>query len=83
MPRPNTCSYDDAVGTRLRADEVESLIRSAAMAPLAPDRVRATLEDHRVLLLERDELVRLVTEMLPAWAELQAALNELATQLDG
>jgi hypothetical protein len=36
-----------------------------------------------VLLLERDELVRLVTEMLPAWAELRAALNEVAKRLEG
>jgi hypothetical protein len=71
------------MGARLRAHDVESLIRSAAMAPLAPDRVRAILEDHRVLLLERDELVRLVTEMLPAWAELRATMNELAKRLDG
>jgi hypothetical protein len=70
------------MAARLNKHEIESLIRSAAMAPLQQDTVRRILEDHRQLLDERAALETILKRFLPAWGEVRAALNELSKRLD-
>ncbi len=62
---------------RLASHEIETLIRSAAMAPLAAETVRAVLEDYRTLLREQAELEALLRRLGPAWGEVRVVLNEL------
>jgi hypothetical protein len=62
---------------RLTPHELETLIRSAAMAPLSPDHVRRVLLEHRQLLADHAELQALLHRLAPAWAQARAVLNEL------
>jgi predicted component of type VI protein secretion system len=63
---------------RLTQYDMESMIRSAAMAPLSPDNVRRVLMEHQELLREREALEELLGRLLPAWGECRQLLNELA-----
>jgi hypothetical protein len=67
---------------RLAPHDMQTLIRSAAMAPLSPDTVRQVLDEHYHLLTERAELETLLRRLTPAWAEVRAVLNELAKLTD-
>jgi len=62
----------------LALHELETIIRSAAMAPLDGATVRQVLEGYRVLLRERAELEALLRRLTPAWGQVRAVLNELA-----
>jgi hypothetical protein len=66
---------------RLAPNEIETLIRSAAMAPLDAGTVRQVLEDYRALLRERAEVEALLRRLTPAWSEVRALLNELAGRM--
>lgn len=68
---------------RLAPHDMQTLIRSAAMAPLSPDTVRQVLDEHYHLLAERAELEMLLRRLTPAWAEVRAVLNELAKLIEG
>ena len=67
---------------RLLAHEVETIIRSAAMAPLAPETVRRVLEAHRELLARQTAVEALLRRLMPAWGEVRAVLNDLAGQVE-
>ncbi len=67
---------------RLTPADMPTLIRSAAMAPLAPDTVRQLLEEHGELLAQQADLENLLRRLLPAWGEVRALLNELAARVD-
>jgi hypothetical protein len=62
---------------RLRPEDVESLLRSASMAPLSTEHVQRVREEHRELLAERAELERLLRQLAPSWQEARRLLNEL------
>ena len=47
--------------------EIESIIRSAAMAPPDSGTVRQVLKDYRALLRERAELEEFLSRLRPAW----------------
>jgi hypothetical protein len=64
---------------RMQPWEVETLYRSSAMAPLAPDTVRRVLEAHRELLASQARLEATIARLQPAWVEVREILNELAT----
>lgn len=65
------------------AAEVESLRRSAAMAPLPPPQVVELLEDLRTLHRERAAVRALMAELGPAWHETRRRMNELAAVVAG
>lgn len=62
--------------------EVESLRRSAAMAPLPSLQVVEVLEDLRQLHHERDAMRRLLVELRPAWRGSATVLDRLASIVD-
>jgi hypothetical protein len=66
----------------LKPHEIESLIRSAAMAPCAAETTRCVLFEYKELLAKHDALRELMARLGAAWGELRAALNELATMMD-
>jgi hypothetical protein len=61
-----------------KPEEVETLLRSAAMAPLSRETVYAALEAHRDLARERAELERLMHQAMPSWRNLRTTLNRIA-----
>jgi hypothetical protein len=62
----------------LRIEDVESLRRALAMsASLPEDQVLSVLHDHRLLLLERQELDALLRELALPLREVRALLNRL------
>jgi hypothetical protein len=67
---------------RLQAHELETLIRSAAMAPLATETTRRILEAHRDLLVRYTAMEALLHRLLPAWGEVRTVLNELMKQTE-
>ena len=72
----NTCSYPWRLEP-LKPYEIETLLRSAAMAPLATETVRRVLEAHRDALARDAELEALVARLRPAWEEVREILNAL------
>jgi hypothetical protein len=66
-----------AVVGRLQGYEIEGMARSAAMAPLAPQRVAELLESYGEMSKEWAEVEGLPQRLGPAWAELRSLLNEL------
>jgi predicted component of type VI protein secretion system len=65
------------VEQRLRREDLESLLRSAAMAPLSYHQVQRLIEELRDLLDERAELERLLGELGPSWSDTRRVLNQL------
>jgi len=59
------------------AVQVESLKRSAAMAPLPTRQVSEVLEDLRELHHERDKIQRLLKELGPDWRRSRDLLNRI------
>jgi hypothetical protein len=57
--------------------ELEITRRSAAMAPLSPTAVNQLLEEMQHLLVERQRLSAIVTNLPPTMGSLRDALNEL------
>jgi hypothetical protein len=70
------------VAERLPPEELDAVIRAAAVAPLSPETVRQILEDHRELLAEWMEIEALVGHLMPLWRELRAVFNELAARVE-
>lgn len=60
------------------AIEVETLRRSAAMAPLPTQTAIAALDDLKALHQERAVVIRLLSELGPAWGATRDVLNRLA-----
>jgi hypothetical protein len=67
---------------RLQAHELETMIRSAAMAPLATETTRRILEAHRELLARYTEMEVLLHRLLPAWGEVRTVLNEMVKRVE-
>ena len=65
---------------RFQRHDMQTLIRSLAMAPLDAETVRQVLEEHDELLAERAELDALLARLLPAWGEMRAVMNELSAK---
>ena len=63
---------------RFQRHDMQTLIRSLAMAPLDAETVRQVLEEHDQLLAERAELDALLARLLPAWGEIPAVMCELS-----
>jgi hypothetical protein len=66
-----------AVDQRVRREDLESLRRSAAMAPLSYHHVERLIEELCDLLDERAELERLLGELGPSWSDARRVLNDL------
>ena len=58
--------------------ELESIRRSAAMAPLPPRQVAELPDGYVQLAREREQLHRLLAELGPAWRAARAVLNRLS-----
>ena len=57
--------------------ELEITRRSAAMAPLSQPAVNQLLEELRILLVERERVSAIVTNLPPTMGSLRESLNEL------
>lgn len=57
--------------------DVESIRRSAAMAPLSRDEAFRVLETCDQLLRERARIATLLAELPPSWTNVRQVLNEL------
>jgi hypothetical protein len=68
----------EGMAERFKTHDMQTLIRSAAMAPLDPQTVRRVLDEHEQLLREQEALAGLLRRLTPACDEVRAALNELA-----
>ena len=63
--------------TRLKEREIEGMRRSAAMAPLPPQRVNELLDSHAELSHDWAEVEALLKRLGRAWTELRSLLNEI------
>jgi hypothetical protein len=61
----------------LTMHDVESIRRSAAMAPLSSDEAFRVLEACDQLLRERARIAAVLDDLPASWANVRAALNEL------
>jgi hypothetical protein len=61
----------------MKQHEVESMRRSAAMAPLSTVSVERLVRSHGELSQAWGEVEGLLRRLGPAWAELRSLLNEL------
>ena len=61
----------------LTVHDVESIRRSAAMAPLSSDEAFRVLEACDQLLRERARIAEVLDDLPASWANVRAALNEL------
>jgi hypothetical protein len=60
---------------------LETVRRSAAMAPLSADTVRQLIDGHAELLAEHEKSAARLSRLAPAWIELRNVLNELSVRL--
>jgi hypothetical protein len=61
----------------LTIHDVESIRRSAAMAPLSSDEAIRVLEACDQLLRERARIAEVLDDLPASWANVRSALNEL------
>lgn len=61
----------------MTVNDVESIRRSAAMAPLSQDETFRVLETCDRLLHERARISALLAELPPSWTNVRQVLNEL------
>ena len=59
------------------ATDVESIRRSAAMAPLSQDEAFRVLETCRQLLVERARIAALLADLPASWSSVRNVLNEV------
>jgi hypothetical protein len=64
-------------GRVLTIHDVESIRRSAAMAPMSQDEAFRVLEACDQLLRERARIAGVLAELPSSWAEVRRSLNEL------
>ena len=72
---PNEQLFD--TGRVLTIHDVESIRRSAAMAPLSQDEAFRVLEACDQLLRERARIAGVLADLPSSWAEVRRSLNEL------
>lgn len=63
--------------------ELESLRRSAAMAPLPPRQVLELLDGYLTLANERTRIEAMFAELGPSWRNARTVLNDLSDLLAG
>lgn len=63
------------------AAELESLRRSAAMAPLPPAQVTELVGGYLLLVREREQLRAMLQELGPSWRTARTVLNRLSELL--
>ena len=68
----------DTMSTLHSPAELESLRRSAAMAPLPPRQVTELLDGYLALSQERLRIRALLGRLGPSWRDARTVLNELA-----
>ena len=61
----------------LTVHELQSIRRSAAMAPLSPAEVERVVIACEVLLKERARIVQLLADLPASWTSVRKMLNEL------
>ncbi len=74
LRRTNVCSYCMAMST---VHDVESIRRSASMAPLSSDEAFRVLEACDQLLRERARIAEVLADLPASWANVRKVLNEL------
>lgn len=64
-----------------RRHELETIRRSAAMAPLSADTVRQLIDGYAELLAEHEKTAALLSWLGRAWIELRKVLDEMSVRL--